>query len=332
LEKAAGEVLGWHQEQPLERSKFQESPRWATVSQFYEERLGYAFPAEVQHIRRLRHVLVHQRGELRSEEQRRQFGDTKQDTEEWVSADEVELTEESVLGALNALAEAVNQVDAKIYRVSWGGEQLPAQWPKALAKKGKTPSEAEAVKGLTYFVGACIPFNNPGASLPDRIGAIATAGTLGVGLFLLFREIQYRRNEQSRLVSAWVEAIQELRTSDQFGHHIAPMPGAKSVRIRARNGSAAPVYRFEAWVRHHYGADSRMTAGQPALLPPGETLVWVDFVQLPEGGLAGFPEVDITYTDEGGKRWSRSHDGRIRREGSESRRFGRFGREREAGI
>jgi hypothetical protein len=56
LEKAADEVLGWHQEPPLQRSDYEESPRWGTVSQFYEEPLGCAFPAEVKHIRSLRHV------------------------------------------------------------------------------------------------------------------------------------------------------------------------------------------------------------------------------------------------------------------------------------
>jgi hypothetical protein len=200
-----------------------------------------------------------------------------------------------------------------------------------LAGNGETANEAEAGKGIEVFVGACVLVNDPGASMPEWIGAIATAGTLVVAVVLLFREIQYRRNQQSRLVSAWVESVEELRTRDQFGRPIVPTPGAKSVLIRARNGSAAPVYRFEAWVRHHYGSDSGMTAGQPALLPPGETLVWVDFVELPEGGLAGFPQVDITFTDEGGRRWSRRYDGRIRREGSESRRLGRFGRERAPG-
>lgn len=46
---------------------------------------------------------------------------------------------------------------------------------------------------------------------------IATSETLGVGLPSPFREIQYRRKNQSRLVSGWVEDVQNLRKSDQFG-------------------------------------------------------------------------------------------------------------------
>ena len=122
LERAADEVLRWLQEPPLHRFKSEESPRWATIRQFYEERLGCTFPIEIQQIRRLRHILVHQRGELRSEEQRSQFGDAEEDAEKWFPADEVQLTEESVLRTLNALAEAVHQVDAKVYRVSWGAD------------------------------------------------------------------------------------------------------------------------------------------------------------------------------------------------------------------
>jgi hypothetical protein len=147
LEKAAHEVLGWHHEPPLERSKHEESPRWATVSQFYQQRLGCTFSAEITHIRRLRHVLVHQRGELRTEEQRSQFGDSKQDTEEWPPADEVQLTEESVLGTLNALTEAVNQVDAKIYRMSWGGEQLPTPAAETLGRKRRNGKRGGSREG-----------------------------------------------------------------------------------------------------------------------------------------------------------------------------------------
>jgi len=51
------------------------------------------------------------------------------------------------------------------------------------------------------------------------------------------------------------------------------------------------------------------------LLPPGESELWVDMVELPEYGLGGaMPDVDFTFMDVNHRRWQRLHDGRFGRD------------------
>jgi hypothetical protein len=121
LEKAADEALHWHREPPLSRAKGLETPKWTEIVRFYSGRLGVAFPDEVGRVRQLRHLLTHQRGEFRSQQQRDQYGDL----DGIFGGLRVELTEEMTTQALDTLGAAVRLVDRDAYRVSWGREELP---------------------------------------------------------------------------------------------------------------------------------------------------------------------------------------------------------------
>jgi hypothetical protein len=140
-----------------------------------------------------------------------------------------------------------------------------------------------------------------------------------------------RRRDQASRISAWAEAVEPLRTENEEGAKIAGQPGQVSIRVHVRNASDAPVYDFHVWVHHDYSPDSAvMGSHERHILPPGETIVYADYVELPESGLAGKPYVDLSFKDESGKRWQRLFDGglgpdRLSREGrmSSSRFFER---------
>lgn len=125
LEKAADEALTWHHEPPLRRARGEESPRWGKIRAFYE-RLGVDL-SEVRDVRRLRHLLTHQRGELRTEERRAAWGSDEDGRPDL----EVRLTEERTASAVDALAEVARRGDREVYRVTWGGDALPPQVTRA---------------------------------------------------------------------------------------------------------------------------------------------------------------------------------------------------------
>jgi hypothetical protein len=75
----------------------------------------------VQHVRDLRHTLTHLRGELRSPQQREQFG---RNSDTGFSSYRAELSVDTVLGALDDLAEVVRQVDPVAWRFTSGDGRL----------------------------------------------------------------------------------------------------------------------------------------------------------------------------------------------------------------
>jgi len=192
---------------------------------------------------------------------------------------------------------------------------------------------------LTYLHGLSSPFligtseMNPacltrvlGLSIAEW-GSIATVGTLIVAILLLIRESQDKRRRQAQLISAWAVGVSPQRSSDEFGRPISHVEKANSVLVHVRNGSEGPVYKFQAWVLNSFAPDAARIGSAERLLPPGETELWVDSVELPDGGLAEFPRVEVTFRDERGKRWQRTYDGAfgpdaISREGRRSKRFG----------
>lgn len=121
LEAAADEVLE-HHGLTFRRKKRNRSLSWDTLKGFCEAYLGIRFDdTQVKRIRDLRHLLTHRRGELRTEEERKRFGDRP---DGWTAFEAV-LTEESTTSIIKELATVVRQIDREAYRFSWGGERIP---------------------------------------------------------------------------------------------------------------------------------------------------------------------------------------------------------------
>ena len=150
------------------------------------------------------------------------------------------------------------------------------------------------------------------ATVPEAvqwIGALSGAAAVLLTTTVIVREWLSRRRDQASRISAWADLVTPLRAATDDGLAIGPGPG-KSVRVQVRNTSDAPVYDFRAWVHANYARDAFvMGTHERQILPPGVDVVWADWVELPEGGLAGKPYVDLTFQDEHGRRWERRYDG-----------------------
>jgi hypothetical protein len=81
---------------------------------------------EVKQVRELRNFLTHRRGELRTEEQRKQYREDHPD--EFLPL-AVALTTEGVIASMDQLAEAVRTIDACVYEYTWGRASLPGLHP-----------------------------------------------------------------------------------------------------------------------------------------------------------------------------------------------------------
>lgn len=127
------------------------------------------------------------------------------------------------------------------------------------------------------------------------VGALATAGTLILGVVLYLRQISDRRQAQARLVAGWEHGVRQ---------------GKKWVElvIRVRNASDLPVYQVMANV----AVGVRGTfCRQLGTLAPHETREIIIF-------LPGFPrgfsvEPTLVFSDAAARSWSRGSDGKLRR-------------------
>lgn len=120
VESAASEVLGWHG-LAFKVPPLRPSPPWHELTTFYQTYLGADIcPTDVERIRSLRHILVHQRGDLRTEAQRDMFARTG---EEW--AHRIDITAESVYDMLQVLYGHAWDVDEAAFRFSWGHQRVP---------------------------------------------------------------------------------------------------------------------------------------------------------------------------------------------------------------
>lgn len=146
----------------------------------------------------------------------------------------------------------------------------------------------------------------------DAIGPVATAVSLAIAFWVLSREQRDRRTAQARRISAWSVEVAEPR--EDVEHGAVNTMGGKSVRVKAKNASEEPVYEFTVWVHFDLSPKSGRIGSLDRVLPPGEHDVWVDGVQIPEGGLAAFPTLDVTFVDTRGRRWQRLHNGRLGRD------------------
>lgn len=153
--------------------------------------------------------------------------------------------------------------------------------------------------------------NAPNAA--DWLAAVGTVGAVLLGLFVLAREQRDRRKVQARSVNAWAVEVRPKRDRTELGV-IVGMSG-KCVVVEAHNSSTEPVYDFHAWVHHNLAPDSgSMGSHERAVLPPGAHTIFVDGVDIPDGGLAHLPYVDVTFRDTAGRRWQRLYTGKLARD------------------
>lgn len=114
LEKASAEVLGHY---GAAWPKEGRAPHWGQLRDFFGNYLDVDIePDHVDRVRRLRHNLTHMRGELRTDEQRRQFhspGDG--------ASMQATLTDDGVVAMLDDLARTVRDVDV----VAWAASRGP---------------------------------------------------------------------------------------------------------------------------------------------------------------------------------------------------------------
>jgi len=119
LEKAREEVLKHHRQRVTVPER---SPDWKELKRFFR-RLGVAIESpEVSLVRELRNFLTHRRGELRTEELRKEFQATHSDV---IPPWKVELPKERVDEAMDTLATAVRAIDPAVYEYGWGRVRLP---------------------------------------------------------------------------------------------------------------------------------------------------------------------------------------------------------------
>jgi hypothetical protein len=106
-----------------------QSPSWPTLVRLFDA-LGFNIDTpEVKYIRALRHLLTHQRGQLRTEEQRIKFV-SEADKEDWLVGDayvggDVPLGHDRLLQMLEQLAKAVRNCDQRAWPHAWGRGGYP---------------------------------------------------------------------------------------------------------------------------------------------------------------------------------------------------------------
>jgi hypothetical protein len=119
LEKVREEVLGHHGQQIGVPGR---SPNWKRLKRFFRQLDVEIESPGVSEVRELRHFLTHRRGELRTEELRKQFQAIHSDV---IRPWQVELPKERVGEAMDTLAAAVRAIDSAVYEYSWGRVHLP---------------------------------------------------------------------------------------------------------------------------------------------------------------------------------------------------------------
>nr|BEK62792.1 hypothetical protein KPHV_00190 [Kitasatospora purpeofusca]BEK71237.1 hypothetical protein KPHV_84640 [Kitasatospora purpeofusca] len=112
----------------LKKTGKQESPGWGVIRDAHAIFGNDIDTAEVKYIRELRHVLTHQRGELRTDAARERFAYQPADApEEIFPSRRVELDNARVLKCLAELAIVVRAADPALHRIAWGPHQPPAE-------------------------------------------------------------------------------------------------------------------------------------------------------------------------------------------------------------
>lgn len=114
LSKACTEVLRAH------GVELADEPGWRDLKEILNVLGVKVETGPIRRIRKIRHVLTHQRGELRTEEQRRQYAlDPKEVIPHYV----IEFSEDRVRDMLTELGEEVRRLDAVACRYTWRHER-----------------------------------------------------------------------------------------------------------------------------------------------------------------------------------------------------------------
>lgn len=140
LEEAATEVLDWYrfkhpeegdQKLSLLTPSGHLSPSWGTLVAVHKA-LGTDIETEAVHyVRSLRHLLAHQRGRLRTEEQRERYLD-EADADDWLVGDayvggDLPMSHERVTAMMDDLARVVRASDQAVWNHTYGGVRLTAE-------------------------------------------------------------------------------------------------------------------------------------------------------------------------------------------------------------
>lgn len=153
--------------------------------------------------------------------------------------------------------------------------------------------------------------NEPNAA--QWLGAVGTAGALLIGVLVYWQGLRDRRREQARRINAWATKVGPKRDVTEMGVRVG-MEGA-SVEVCVANNSHEPAYDFHVWVHRDLSPTSgSMGSHERPILPPGQHSIVVDGVDIPEGGLAHLPYVDVTFKDSAGRRWQRTYEGSLVRD------------------
>jgi hypothetical protein len=140
---------------------------WRDMKQIFKTFGVNVETGPVKRIRKIRHVLTHQRGELRTEQQRRRYA---LDPKETIPSFVIELSEDRVLAMLDELADAVQRLDAVATRFTWNREhsgRLDREAPPARGQRGRTRQQLAAVEAGTRL---WEPVSAPGC--PPMPGAV----------------------------------------------------------------------------------------------------------------------------------------------------------------
>ena len=100
-----------------------ESPSWSDLKKVHEFLGTTIDPEPVQYVRSLRHLLTHQRGELRTPESREQFAHESEGDRSYRR--EVTLDKQRVTQFMNDLATTVADCDRQIWGMAWGSLHVP---------------------------------------------------------------------------------------------------------------------------------------------------------------------------------------------------------------
>jgi hypothetical protein len=135
LERAADEILHFQGQQFGDRDK---SASWDRLVAFYRL-LGVEIASNaVIEMRQLRHILTHRRGELRTEEQRRLFANSREPFTQSVAHLDIDV----VMARMDVLGSAVRTIDPIAYDHTWGGTESRAV--RALTEDPLIPQKRRA--------------------------------------------------------------------------------------------------------------------------------------------------------------------------------------------
>lgn len=121
LEKSALEVVRRYGFQ-LKTGRL-ESPSWLDLKAVHEVIGNRIDPDPVQYVRSLRHLLTHQRGELRTPGSRAKFADESEDDHSYKR--EVGLSKQRVTRFMDDLAATIADCDRQVWGMAWGSLAVP---------------------------------------------------------------------------------------------------------------------------------------------------------------------------------------------------------------